>query len=96
MSIILTHPSIDPEGNGALYLFLVKITAEELNQKKVGDVLTGVFRCKIVKNADTGEYEQTECKKGSSPVVEYESLGNYYGEIKSFAVSGGKIIWVEE
>lgn len=97
VSFIMTLPENDPDGKGTIYLYVAKITNEELNQKEIDEILHGVFRCKIEKNAATGKYEQTECKKGYSPVVYYEyPYYEYTLKKKSFAVFNGQTVWEEE
>lgn len=97
VSFIMTLPENDPDGKGTIYLYVAKITNEELNQKVIDEILHGVFRCKIEKNAATGKYEQTECKKGYSPVVYYEyPYYEYTLKKKSFAVFNGQTVWEEE
>lgn len=96
VSFIMTLPESDPEGKDTIYLYVAKITNDELNQKEIGEILPDVFRCKIEKNAATGKYEQTECKKGYSPIVYYEyPYYEYTLKKKGFAVFNGQTVWQE-
>lgn len=91
VSFVMTLPS----GNEPIYLYLVSLSKAELNAKSIGEILTDVYRVKIEKNAD-GKYEQTEVKKGSSPVTDYEhyySVGAYTAN--AFAIYQGEIVWQE-
>ena len=96
VSFIMTLPESDPEGKDTIYLYVAKITNEELDKKEIDEILPDVFRCKIEKNAVTGKYEQNECKKGYSPVVYYEySYYEYTLKKKGFAVFSGQTVWQE-
>ena len=91
VSFVMTLPS----GDEPIYLYLVSLSKAELNAKNLGEILTDVYRVKIEKNAD-GLYEQTEVKKGSSPVTDYEhyySVGAYTAN--AFAIYQGEIVWQE-
>ena len=91
VSFVMTLPS----GDEPIYLYLVSLSKAELNAKSIGEILTDVYRVKIEKNAD-GKYEQTEVKKGSSPVTDYEhsfSVGTYTAN--AFAIYQGEIVWQE-
>lgn len=91
VSFVMTLPS----GDEPIYLYLVSLSKAELNAKSIGEILTDVYRVKIEKNAD-GLYEQTEVKKGSSPVTDYEhsfSVGTYTAN--AFAIYKGEIVWQE-
>ena len=91
VSFVMTLPT----GDEPIYLYLVSLSKAELNAKNVGEILTDVYRVKIEKNAD-GKYEQTEVKKGSSPVTDYEhfySVGTYTAN--AFAIYQGEIVWQE-
>ena len=96
LSVIMTLPSFDSSGNGSIYLYIAKISKDELNQRTVGEILPQVFRVRLDKNAD-GVYEQTECKSGKSPVTLYEYA--YYMQqpkkINGFAIYGGEVVWTE-
>ena len=84
-----------PNGDEPIYLYLVSLSKAELNAKSAGEILTDVYRVKIEKNAD-GLYEQTEVKKGSSPVTVYEY--KYYIKpytANAFAIYQGEIVWQE-
>lgn len=92
VSFVMTLPT----GDEPIYLYLVSLSKAELNAKNVGEILTDVYRVKIEKNAD-GLYEQTEVKKGSSPVTDYEhtfSVGASY-TANAFAIYQGEIVWQE-
>lgn len=56
------------------------------------DTLAPVFRVKLEKNAD-GLYEQTECKRGYSPVTLY--MNTNYKNIKAFALTKAGVVWTE-
>lgn len=56
------------------------------------DTLAPVFRVKLEKNAD-GTYEQTDCKRGYSPVTLYMNTGR--NNIKAFAITKAGVVWVE-
>ena len=56
------------------------------------DTLAPVFRVKLEKNAD-GLYEQTECKRGYSPVTLY--MNTNYKNIKAFALTKAGVVWIE-
>ena len=91
VSFVMTLPT----GDEPIYLYLVSLSKAELNAKNVGEILTDVYRVKIEKNAD-GLYEQTEVKKGSSPVTVYEY--KYYLNpytANAFALYQGEIVWQE-
>ena len=91
VSFVMTLPT----GDEPIYLYLVSLSKAELNAKSIGEILTDVYRVKIEKNAD-GKYEQTEVKKGSSPVTDYEhsfSVGTYTAN--AFAIYKGEIVWQE-
>lgn len=91
VSFVMTLPT----GDEPIYLYLVSLSKAELNAKSIGEILTDVYRVKIEKNAD-GKYEQTEVKKGSSPVTDYEhsfSVGTYTAN--AFAIYQGEIVWQE-
>lgn len=96
LSVIMTLPAADPLGKDGIYLYIARITKTELDAKQVGDVLSQVFRVRIEKNSD-GDYEQTECKSGYSPVTLYEYA--YYQQqskkIKGFAIFNGETVWKE-
>ena len=96
VSFIMTYPANDPEGKETIYIYIVKLTNAELNQKTIGEILPDVFRCKLEKDADTGNYVHTECKVGYSPVVYYE-YANYKYKLdkKGFAVFEGEAVWKE-
>lgn len=84
-----------PSGNEPIYLYLVSLSQAELNAKSAGEILTDVYRVKLEKNAD-GKYEQTEAKKGSSPVTVYEykyCIKPYTA--KAFGIYQGEIVWQE-
>ena len=92
VSFVMTLPS----GDEPIYLYLVSLSKAELNAKSIGEILTDVYRVKIEKNAD-GKYEQTEVKKGSSPVTDYEhsfSVGTSY-TANAFAIYNKQIVWKE-
>ncbi len=91
VSFVMTLPT----GDEPIYLYLVSLSKAELNAKNVGEILTDVYRVKIEKNAD-GLYEQTEVKKGSSPVTVYEykyCIKPYTAN--AFAIYQGEIVWLE-
>ena len=91
VSFVMTLPS----GDEPIYLYLVSLSKAELNAKSIGEILSDVYRVKIERNAD-GLYEQTEVKKGSSPVTDYEhyySVGAYTAN--AFAIYQGEIVWQE-
>lgn len=91
VSFVMTLPT----GDEPIYLYLVSLSKAELNAKNVGEILTDVYRVKIEKNAD-GLYEQTEVKKGSSPVTVYEykyCIKPYTAN--AFAIYQGEIVWQE-
>lgn len=91
VSFVMTLPT----GDEPIYLYLVSLSKAELNAKNVGEILTDVYRVKIEKNAD-GRYEQTEVKKGSSPVTVYEykyCIKPYTAN--AFAIYQGEIVWQE-
>lgn len=56
------------------------------------DTLAPVFRVKLEKNAK-GLYEQTECKRGYSPVTLY--MNNPRNNIRAFALTKAGVVWVE-
>lgn len=56
------------------------------------DTLAPVFRVKLEKNAD-GTYEQTECRRGYSPVTLY--MNTNYKNIKAFALTKAGVVWIE-
>ncbi len=92
VSFVMTLPS----GDEPIYLYLVSLSKAELNAKSIGEILTDVYRVKIEKNAD-GKYEQTEVKKGRSPVTDYEhtfSVGASY-TANAFAIYKKQIVWKE-
>ena len=91
ISFVMTLPQYGSEK--PLYLYLSKITDENLQSKSVGDMMrVPVFRVKLEKNAE-GIYEQTECKRGYSRVTTYD---DWNGGLKAFAftTSNGEV-WIE-
>ncbi len=88
VSFIVSHP----DGDGTIYLYIAGISQTELNAKNKGDILTNVYRVKIIKNSDD-TYEQAECKKGFSPVTLYENTNG--NDINGFAIYDGTVVWQE-
>ncbi len=106
ISFVMSLPQNDPDET--IYLYTAKITNAELQDKSNGlkgkyyyddsefsepvDTLAPVFRVKLEKNAD-GMYEQTECKRGYSPVTLY--MNTSHKNIKAFALTKAGVVWIE-